>query len=219
MKHPHADREPNKPGDSVDHPAHYNKHPAGIETIEVIEHMTLNLGTAIKYLWRAGLKEIDATEEDLDKAIWYIQREKARLFGRPPVDILSDPETFETHQRQVDLIKRWDTKTPAMRQALDAIERARTGVVAAPAFSTDPAADVKEAVDNLKADGVTFKGFELDMRVVHKDGARGAVDALDDHTVRVIWDNDTKAPGWYPNEDVAIDALPVPVTLEEGQKL
>lgn len=63
----------------VNHPAHYNQHPAGIEAIDVIEHMSFNIGTAIKYLWRAGLKPGEATGKDLKKASWYIQRELERL--------------------------------------------------------------------------------------------------------------------------------------------
>lgn len=63
----------------VDHPKHYNEHPSGIECIDVIEHMTLNVGSAVKYLWRAGLKPGEADLRDLDKAIWYINREKERL--------------------------------------------------------------------------------------------------------------------------------------------
>lgn len=60
-------------------PSHYKSHPSGIECIDVIEHMTLNVGNAIKYLWRAGLKSEEMTEVDLRKAIWYIEREIARL--------------------------------------------------------------------------------------------------------------------------------------------
>jgi hypothetical protein len=63
--------------DRVNHPSHYNSHPAGIECIDVIEHFSLNIGNAIKYLWRAGLKG-DAVE-DMQKAIWYIQREVERI--------------------------------------------------------------------------------------------------------------------------------------------
>lgn len=63
----------------VDHPQHYNDHPKSIECIEVIEDFTFNLGTAVKYLWRAGLKPGAATDEDLKKAIWYIERERQRL--------------------------------------------------------------------------------------------------------------------------------------------
>lgn len=71
-----------EPGDDyeiIKHPAHYNSHPAGIECITVIEPMTLNVGTAIKHLWRAGLKPNMDEIDDLEKAITYIQFEIARL--------------------------------------------------------------------------------------------------------------------------------------------
>lgn len=64
--------------DNVNHPAYYNSHPSGIECIEITRHYCFDIGNAIKYLWRAGLKE-DAGRtpkekeiEDLKKAIWYI---------------------------------------------------------------------------------------------------------------------------------------------------
>jgi hypothetical protein len=63
----------------VDHPKHYNLHPSGIECIDVIEHMTANVALAIKHIWRAGLKESEATLKDFDKALWYLNRERARL--------------------------------------------------------------------------------------------------------------------------------------------
>lgn len=62
--------------DNVNHPSHYNQHPAGIECIDVVEHMNFNLGNAIKYVWRAAFKN---GIEDLKKAVWYLQREIARL--------------------------------------------------------------------------------------------------------------------------------------------
>lgn len=65
--------------EQVNHPKHYTSHPSGIECIEVVEHMNFNVGNAIKYCWRAGLKDADATEQDLNKAIWYLEREKQRL--------------------------------------------------------------------------------------------------------------------------------------------
>lgn len=68
-----------KAGDPVNHPSHYNSHPAGIECIDVVEHMTFNRGNAIKYLWRAGEKDPEAEITDLEKARWYIDREIARL--------------------------------------------------------------------------------------------------------------------------------------------
>lgn len=71
--------------DSVNHPAHYNSHPSGIECIEIARHHNFNIGNAIKYLWRAGLKSEEGMEdtdkqvEDLNKAIWYIQDEIKRI--------------------------------------------------------------------------------------------------------------------------------------------
>ena len=62
--------------DPVNHPPHYNSHPSGVECIQVVEHMSFNLGNAIKYIWRADLKA-DAIE-DLKKAAWYIERELQR---------------------------------------------------------------------------------------------------------------------------------------------
>jgi hypothetical protein len=62
----------------VDHPAHYNLHPSGVECITVTEHMTFNVGNAIKYLWRADHKN---GLEDLRKARWYVEREIQRLEG------------------------------------------------------------------------------------------------------------------------------------------
>jgi hypothetical protein len=60
--------------DTVNSPAHYNKH--GIECIDAIElavgeegFIGYCHGNALKYLWRANYKS-DATE-DLKKAAWY----------------------------------------------------------------------------------------------------------------------------------------------------
>lgn len=58
-------------------PEYYRKHPSGVECIQVTEHFTFNLGNAIKYIWRAGLK--GKAIDDLRKASWYIDREIKRL--------------------------------------------------------------------------------------------------------------------------------------------
>lgn len=64
--------------DNVNHPKHYTTHPSGVECIDIVEHMSFNLGNAIKYIWRAGLKT-ELLVEDLKKAIWYINREIQRF--------------------------------------------------------------------------------------------------------------------------------------------
>lgn len=64
--------------DKVNHPEHYTQHPSGIDCITITRHYCFDIGNAIKYLWRAGLKKekgMDDKEkeiEDLKKAIWYI---------------------------------------------------------------------------------------------------------------------------------------------------
>jgi hypothetical protein len=65
--------------DAVNSPQHYNLHPSGVECITVVEHMTFNVGSAMKYLWRAGLKPGSDLVQDLEKAQWYLAREIGRL--------------------------------------------------------------------------------------------------------------------------------------------
>jgi hypothetical protein len=76
----------------VEHPAHYNQHPSGVECIDIIKHHNLCVGTAIKYLWRQGLKDGEPSEKDLRKAIEYIQFEIDRLEGFPKH---AEPESWD----------------------------------------------------------------------------------------------------------------------------
>ena len=62
----------------VNHPDYYNWIKS-VECIDVVEHFNFNLGNAIKYIWRCGRKNPDKIKEDLNKAIWYIQRELAKI--------------------------------------------------------------------------------------------------------------------------------------------
>lgn len=70
--------EDNKEHDAVNHPKHYTSHASGIECIEIARYYNFDIGNAIKYLWRAGLKkeqglsDIEKEIEDCKKAIWYI---------------------------------------------------------------------------------------------------------------------------------------------------
>lgn len=65
----------------VDHPVHYGGADNPYEAIKVIEAWELGfcLGNAVKYICRAGRKSEATAKEDLEKAIWYIQREVQRL--------------------------------------------------------------------------------------------------------------------------------------------
>jgi ribosomal protein S26 len=70
--------------DPVNQPSHYTSNKASckicdekIECIDITKHMNFCLGNAIKYIWRAGLK--NDTIEDLQKAIVYIQYEIEKI--------------------------------------------------------------------------------------------------------------------------------------------
>jgi hypothetical protein len=70
--------------DMVAHPPHYTSDPSGVECIQITRHRNFNIGNAIKYLWRGGLKDPENPGkliEDYRKAIWYIEDEIARLSG------------------------------------------------------------------------------------------------------------------------------------------
>lgn len=71
---------PDKPekkteNDPVWHPAHYTR--GKIEVIDFIEDQQLDfcLGNAVKYICRAGYKDPHTFNEDLRKAIWYLNHE------------------------------------------------------------------------------------------------------------------------------------------------
>lgn len=65
--------------DAVEHPEHYCSHPSGVECIKITEHLNFCIGNAIKYLWRAGIKNKSTEIEDLRNALWYINREINKL--------------------------------------------------------------------------------------------------------------------------------------------
>ena len=62
----------------VENPSHYNT--GKIEVIDFIEDQNLNfnLGNAVEYISRAGKKDPKKFREDLEKAVWYLNRELAK---------------------------------------------------------------------------------------------------------------------------------------------
>lgn len=71
-------------------PAHYRSHPSGVECITVTEHLGFCLGNAVKYIWRSG-ERAERTIEDLRKAVWYLEREIARLEKPIPYKLAGRP--------------------------------------------------------------------------------------------------------------------------------
>lgn len=55
--------------DKVNHPAHYNAHPSGVECWKIIQTVPKELADPIKYLWRVDMKN---GMEDARKALWYL---------------------------------------------------------------------------------------------------------------------------------------------------
>jgi hypothetical protein len=66
------------PNEKIAHPRHYNAHESGVETIELIEHLPYNIGAAVKYIWRCGLKASESELRELGSAKWYTEREAGR---------------------------------------------------------------------------------------------------------------------------------------------
>ena len=60
--------------DNVNHPSHYTD--GNIEVIDFIEdkNLSYHLDNAVKYISRAGKKDPEKTAEDLQKAVWYLNR-------------------------------------------------------------------------------------------------------------------------------------------------
>ena len=66
----------------INHPDYYQLD-GGLETIDVIDSLGLGpgfeLGCAIKYIFRAGKKPGTTTQEDIKKAIWYLDHYVQKL--------------------------------------------------------------------------------------------------------------------------------------------
>lgn len=79
----------------VNHPDHYGGGEDPYEAIKVIEAWGLgfNLGSAIKYIKRAGLKGSSSYIEDLEKAFWYLRRQVQLARGVKPAEEVR--ETFD----------------------------------------------------------------------------------------------------------------------------
>ena len=74
--------------DNVNHPSHYTD--GKIEVINFIEDKNLNFhrGNAVKYIARAGKKNPEKEVEDLEKAVWYTNREIQRINGQSKNSVL-----------------------------------------------------------------------------------------------------------------------------------
>jgi len=108
-----------QPADNIN-PAHYRQHPAGCQCISVIRHYQCNVAMAIKYLWRAGLKQEQGLTrqakmiEDLEKALWYMN-DCASYLRNNKFHTCSSTKLYEdfiatTGYNPTDIVKGFDAK-------------------------------------------------------------------------------------------------------------
>lgn len=106
--------------DNVNHPSHYTD--GNIEVIDFIEDKKLNyhLGNAVKYISRAGKKDPEKYTEDLQKAVWYLQREIDRRWpgalGIPDAIYLSTVPSDDPRILDMSLGTTSSVKIPARHE-------------------------------------------------------------------------------------------------------
>lgn len=69
--------------EQVNHPSHYGGKDNLYEAIKVIDAWNLDfcLGNVVKYVSRAGKKDNNSAEQDLKKALWYLEHELELMKG------------------------------------------------------------------------------------------------------------------------------------------
>jgi hypothetical protein len=75
--------------EQVNHPQHYGGEDNQYEAIKVIEAWDLDfhLGNTVKYISRAGKKEVNKELQDLKKALWYLERKIQNLEDASKVEV------------------------------------------------------------------------------------------------------------------------------------
>ena len=94
------------PSDNVNHPKHYTT--GKIEVIDFIEDKGLNFhrGNAVKYIARAGIKDQAKEIEDLQKAVWYLNREIERMLISRKIEDLQKAVWYLNREIERMLISR-----------------------------------------------------------------------------------------------------------------
>lgn len=119
-----------RPAEPVN-PGHYRL--GKVELIDLIERLTFNVGNAVKYLVRAGRKS-ESPVEDLEKAIWYAERELFRVTGKPNA-LKAEVESLRERLRvEEERRARYQAVDAAARRYVEA-ERASLGKSSADEFA------------------------------------------------------------------------------------
>ena len=111
----------------VNHPQHYGGKDNPYEAIKVIEAWELgfNLGNTVKYISRAGKKGTDKEFQDLNKALWYLEREvsnKSEGLEKPKRRLIvhNPSNSITRHYRNYNLF--WDELTAELSERYDVEE-------------------------------------------------------------------------------------------------
>jgi len=101
--------------DNVDHPAHYGGADDPYEAIKVIEAWDLgfHLGNAVKYIARAGKKDPAKEDEDIDKAIWYLQQYLIAKLAKMKPQEAKPKEKYDWREAFREAFKDWDRNLQA----------------------------------------------------------------------------------------------------------
>lgn len=91
--------------ETINHPEHYGGADNPYEAIKVIEAWGLgfHLGNAVKYISRAGKKGPET--EDIDKAIWYLERYRDGLCGHEDEEDTEDREPATAVPRPGEVLR------------------------------------------------------------------------------------------------------------------
>ena len=95
----------NKNYEYVNHPSHYGGKDNVYECIKVIDAWNLNfcLGTAVRYICRAGQKPDNPDIQDLEKAIWYLQHEVENRKNQKLIDLATKDDVCVKALSNIDL--------------------------------------------------------------------------------------------------------------------
>lgn len=135
-----------KPKSKVDatNPKHY-QNKSGIQCIEVNEHMSFSLGNAFKYLYRRGEKGMLIL--NLQKAVWYLEREMERLYADPNTSMLLTPSSGHAMAvaSKISTISDYEP-VELIQEAYDCIQRAILHSVVTPSDSIGCLKEAESAV-------------------------------------------------------------------------
>lgn len=94
--------------EQVNHPLHYGGKDNIYEVIKVIEawQLDFHLGLVIKYIPRAGKKSQNTEIQDLQKALWYLQRKIELLGGFPQSKYIEKENVKEYFEKELQLVNK-----------------------------------------------------------------------------------------------------------------